>query len=61
MHIHHTNTNPTVAQILLNFCQLSPVSNSLLYRKISLLLQHVKQYTQLCKQIIEEEFRAGYT
>ena len=48
---HHTNINPTVAQILLNFCQLSPVSNSLLFRKISLLLQYVKQYMYASKSL----------
>ena len=55
---HHTNINPTVAQILLNFCQLSPVSNSLLFRKISLLLQHVKQYIYANKSLNKNLDRA---
>ena len=55
---HRTNINPTVAQILLNFCQLSPVSNSLLFRKISLLLQHVKQYIYANKSLNKNLDRA---
>ena len=55
---HHTNINPTVAQILLNFYQLSPVSNSLLFRKISLLLQHVKQYIYANKSLNKNLDRA---
>ena len=55
---HHTNINPTVAQILLNFCQLLPVSKSFLFRKISLLLQHVKQYIYANKSLNKNLDRA---
>jgi len=50
---HHTKINPTVAQILLNFYQLS-----LLFRKISLLLQHVKQYIYANKSLNKNLDRA---
>jgi len=55
---HHMDINPTVTQILLNFCQLSPVSNSILFRKISLLPQHVKQHIYANKSLNKNLDRA---